>query len=91
MLYVNAKTLNMDHKWDSERAILMWNTQSLRELESCKYFLTDTKMENGRQIVIKFAMSSLDMPLLNDKLDYVFEDMKCVANLTLHWIRSEKH
>ena len=26
MLYVNTKTFNMDHKWDSERAILMWRT-----------------------------------------------------------------
>ena len=24
MLYVNTKTLNLDHKWDSERTILMW-------------------------------------------------------------------
>ena len=24
MLYVNTETLNMNHKWDSERAILMW-------------------------------------------------------------------
>ena len=24
MLYVNTETLNMDHKWDSERAILIW-------------------------------------------------------------------
>ena len=25
--YVNTKTLNMDHKWDSERAILMWRIE----------------------------------------------------------------
>ena len=42
--------------------------QSLREeLESCKQFLTDTEMENGRHRVFNFAMSSFDMSLLNDK------------------------
>ena len=27
MLYVNTKTLNVDHKWGSERAFLMWRIQ----------------------------------------------------------------
>ena len=59
--------------------------QSLREeLESCKHFLTDTEMGNGRNRVFNFAMSFFDMSLLNDKLDYVFEDLKCAAKLTLH-------
>ena len=36
--------------------------QSLREeLESCKHFLTDTEMENGRHRVFNFAMSSFDI------------------------------
>ena len=51
--------------------------QSLREeLKSCKHFLTDTEMENGRHRVFKFAMSSFDVSLLNDKLDYVFRELK---------------
>ena len=58
--------------------------QSLREeLESCKHFLTDTEMENGRHRVFNFAMSSFDVSLLNDKLDYVFEELKCAAKVTL--------
>ena len=58
--------------------------QSLREeLESCKQFLTDTEMENGRQRVFNFAMSSFDMSLLNDKLDYVFKELKCAAKVNL--------
>ena len=59
--------------------------QSLREeLESCRHFLTDTEMEKGRHRVFKFVMSSLDIPLLNDKLDYEFKELKCAAKLTLH-------
>ena len=57
--------------------------QSLREeLESLKHFLTDTEMENGRHRVFNFVMSSFDMSLVNDKLDYVFKEMK--QKLTLH-------
>ena len=58
--------------------------QSLREeLESCKHFLTDTEMENGRHRVFNFAMSSFDNSLLNDKLDYVFKELKCAAKVNL--------
>ena len=58
--------------------------QSLREeLESCKHFLTDTETENGRHRVFNFAMSSFDISLLNDKLDYVFKELKCAAKVNL--------
>ena len=58
--------------------------QSLREeLESCKHFSTDTEMENGRHRVFNFAMSSFAMFLLNDKLDYVFKELKCAAKINL--------
>ena len=92
MLYVNTKTLNMEHKFDSERKILMWKTlwemltidQSLREeLEFCNFFLTDTEMQNGRHRVCNFSMSPFDMSLLNDKMDYVFKELKCAAKVNL--------
>ena len=58
--------------------------QSLREeLESCKHFLTDTEMEKGRHRVFNFAMSSFEISLLNDKVDYVFKDPKCAAKNNL--------
>ena len=38
-------------------------------------------MENGRHRVFNFAMSSFDMILLNDKLDYVFKELKCAAKV----------
>ena len=51
--------------------------QSLgEELESCRHLLTVTKMENGKHRVFKFAMSSTDRSLLNNKLDYVFKELK---------------
>ena len=77
----------MEHKLDSERAISTWMTKwemftikELREeVESCKHFLTDTELENGRQRVFNFAVSSFDSSLLNDKLGYVFKELKCAA------------
>ena len=58
--------------------------QSLREeLASCKHFLTDTEMENGRHRAFNFAMSSFDISLLNGKLDYVFKERKCAAKVNL--------
>ena len=58
--------------------------QSLREeLISCKHFLTDSEMKNRRHRVFNFVMSSFDMSLLNDKLDYVFKELKCAAKVNL--------
>ena len=58
--------------------------QSLREeLESCKHFLTDTEMENGRHRVFNFAMSSFGISLLNDKLDYILKELKSPAKVNL--------
>ena len=58
--------------------------QCLREeLESCKDCLTDTEMENGRHRVVNFAMSSFDMSLLNEELDYVFKELKSAAKVNL--------
>ena len=57
-------------KIDVEDIVGDVDDQSLREeLESCKHYLTDTEMENGKHRVFNFAMSSFDMSLLNDKLD----------------------
>ena len=53
------------------------------ELESCKHFLTDFEIKNGRRRLFSFAMSSFDMSLLNDKLDYVFKELKCAAKVNV--------
>ena len=61
------------------------------ELESFKHFLTETEMENGRHRVFNFAMSSFDIPLLNDKLDYVIKEMKCAAKVNLAFEFNQKN
>ena len=58
--------------------------QRLKEqLESCRHFLTVTEIENGKHRVFNFVMSSFDIFLLNDKLDYVFKELKCAAKVSL--------
>ena len=57
--------------------------QLKEELETCKHFLTDTETEIGRHRVFNFALSSFDISLLNDKLDYVFKELKCAAKVNL--------
>ena len=58
--------------------------QSLREeLKSCKYFVTDPEKDNGTHRVFKFAMPSFHISLLNEKLDYVFKELKYAAKTNL--------
>ena len=40
-------------------------------------------MEEGRQRVLNFAMSSFDISLTNDKMDYAFIQLKCAAKVNL--------
>ena len=57
MLYVNAKTLNMEHKLDVEDIVGDLDGHKLREeLESCKHFSTNAEMVIGRHRVFNFAM-----------------------------------
>ena len=56
-LYVNTKTLNMEHQIGSGASNIdvediqgdVADQSLLEEFESCKHFLTDTEMGNGRQ------------------------------------------
>ena len=75
---------------DVEEIVRDVDDQSLREeLDTWKHFLTDTEMENGRHRVFNFAMSSFDISLLNDTLDYVFKELKCAAKVNLKILRME--
>ena len=53
------------------------------EMETCKHFLVDTEMENGRHRVYNFAMDTLDPKHLLAKLDAVFDGLKCAAKLNV--------
>ena len=63
---------------------LIWDNDdnSLKEkIKLCKYFLEDTETESGRHRVYNFAMEILDPKQLSEKLDVVFDNLKCEAKL----------
>ena len=53
------------------------------ELKTCKHFLMDSEMENGRHRVYNFAMDTLDPKCLLENLDIVFDCLKGVAKLNV--------
>ena len=97
LLYVNKKNTQygaqigfVANNIDVEDIVGDADDQSLRdELESCKQFLTDTEKKNGRHRVFNFAMSSFDIPLLNDKGFCIQRTEMCCKSYFCLWIRSE--
>ena len=77
MGFGKSKTDAMDMVGDVDDQILR------EQLDSCKHFLTDTKMESGRHIVFNFAMSRIEISLLHDELDYVSKELNCTAKVNL--------
>ena len=60
------------------------DTDQLRdELNACQHLLTDTEMENGRHKTFNFHFSNLDLNLVNEKLDQVFEKLDCAAKINI--------
>ena len=53
------------------------------EMEKCKYFLADSERENGRHRVYNFGTDTLDRNYLWQKLDVVFDSLKCAAKLNV--------
>ena len=58
--------------------------QSLREeLQSCRHFLVDSEIQKGRHSVFNFAVNNLTAQFIEEKLDRVLDELKCVAKLNL--------
>ena len=53
------------------------------ELESCKHFLVDSEMQNGKQRVYTFPTGNLDPKCLLEKLNVVFNSLKGAVKVTL--------
>ena len=53
------------------------------ELQACQHFLVDSEFEKGRHRVFNFAMSTFDNSLIIEKLNLVFNGLKCAAKINL--------
>ena len=63
---------------------LNFDDSDLKEkLQACQHFLVESKLERRRHRVFNFAISTFDNSLINEKLDLVFNGLKCAAKLTL--------
>ena len=55
------------------------DSSSKEKLETCKHFLNDRELKNGRHRIQNFAMDILDPKYLLEKLDFVCDSLKCAA------------
>ena len=53
------------------------------ELRSCQHFLMDSEPERARRKVFKYAVETLNEPIVKNKLDHFFNNLKWAAKLTL--------
>ena len=57
---------------------------SLREeLRACKHFYVDSELERLGHKVFNFAMETLNETIVNEKLDRLFNKLKCAAKVNL--------
>ena len=56
---------------------------SREELQSCRHFLVDSELQNGRHSVFNFAVNNLTAQVIEEKLDRVLDKLKRVAKLNL--------
>ena len=53
------------------------------ELRSCQRFLLDSELERARHKVFNYAVETLNEAVVNEKLDYFFNNLKCAAKVNL--------
>ena len=53
------------------------------ELRSCQHFLVDSELERVTDKVFNYAVEALNEPIVNEKLDHLFNKLKCAAKVNL--------
>ena len=53
------------------------------ELAACQHLLDDMHAEHGRQEVFNFSLLNLDTKEINEKLNEVFANLNCAANINI--------
>ena len=80
----NAECGSESNNQDVTQLVGVLDDESLTEkLDACEHFLVDNEMENGRNRFLIFAMDILHAHTLGQKLDTVFEKLKCAAKLNV--------
>ena len=80
----NAQNISQNKNVDVTQLVGEIDNECFKEeLETCKHFLVDSRMENGRHRVFNVAMEILYANTLSQELDTMFEKLKCAANLNI--------
>ena len=53
------------------------------ELRSCQHFLVDSELERARHKVFNYAVEILNETIVNEKVDFFFNILKCAAKVNL--------
>ena len=79
-MQIGSKTRDMD----VEHLMGDNGHHSLREdLRSCQHFLVDSELERPRHKVFNYAVETLNERIVNEKLDHLFNKLKCAAKVNL--------
>ena len=69
---------------DVEHIVVDVEDHTLREeLRSCQHFLVDSELERARHKVFNYAVETLNDTIVNEKLDHLFNNLKCAAKVNL--------
>ena len=52
------------------------NKSQEEELQSCRHFLVDSKIQKGRHSVFNFVVNNLTAQVIEEKLDRVLDNLK---------------
>ena len=53
------------------------------ELRSCQHFLVDSELERARPKIFIYAVETLNETTVNEKVDHLFDNLKCAAKVNL--------
>ena len=56
-----------------------------KEVRSCYHFLEDSEFERARHNVFDYAVETLNETTVNEKLDQIFNTLKCATKVNLNF------
>ena len=65
------------------RTISLKDANLKEELRSCQHFLVDSELERAEHKVFNYAVENLNERIVNEKLDHLFNNLKCAAKVNL--------
>ena len=82
--YDTAETITSGENVEMQSLADAGDDKSLEEeLQSCRHFLVDSEIQEGRHSVFNFVVNNLSAQAIEEKLDRLLDKLNCAAKLTL--------